>query len=127
MEQLYNFAIKYNLQKEYNELVLWNNNKKDRPLDLFTNDWLQKNAIIESDDLYSLAITIKNELTYKHALLICLVLSTYDVIYANLFVAEYYELNNQNELAISYYKKCLDDYEATNLVREKLKKLENKD
>lgn len=126
METLLKTAKLLNLTKQYNELLLWNNKQNDLPLNDFNEGWLKKNAIIESDYLYSLAITIKNELSYEHALIICTILADYDVIYAKLFVAEYYELNNNKELALKYYKECLDDFEAHNLAKTKIEQISSK-
>ena len=126
MEKLLNSAKSLNLIQQYKELLLWNEKQKNNPLNDFDEGWLKENAIIESDYLYSLAISIKNELSYEHSLIVCYVLAEYGVIYAKLFVAEYYELQNNKEMAIKYYTDCLEDYEAHNLAKEKIEALKNR-
>ena len=126
MEKLLNSAKSLNLIQQYKELLLWNEKQKNNPLNDFNEGWLKEKAIIESDYLYSLAISIKNKLSYEHALIVCYVLAEYGVIYAKLFVAEYYELQNNKEMAIKYYIDCLEDYEAHNLAKEKIEALKNR-
>lgn len=126
MEKLLNSAKYLKLIQQYEELLVWNERQKSKPLNDFNDSWLKDNAIIESDYLYSLAISIKNELSYEHALIVCYVLAEYGVIYAKLFVAEYYELHNNKEMSLKYYTECLDDYEAHNLAKEKIEALKNR-
>ena len=61
MEKLLTSAKYLKLIQQYEELLVWNEKKKEKPLNDFNEGWLKENAIIESDYLYSLAINIKNE------------------------------------------------------------------
>lgn len=126
MNILLKTAKDHNLEKQYYELVEWNNNEKNKPLNDFNEKWLEENAIIESDYLFSLAMTIDKQLSFEHAFILCFVLAKYGVLYAKLFVAEYYELKNNIEFALKYYNDASLDFESRKLALSKIKELRKK-
>ena len=123
MELLKLYAVSEDMINELNDLVIWNTNHYLHPLDDFNDDWMKENAIINSEELYSLATQIFRELGENHAYLICRVLADYGITYTFLALAEYYEEHNRVVEAIKYYEKCLFDSDACEIAKEKLSKL----
>lgn len=123
MYLLFEKAKELNLMDLYYELESWNQIKSDRHLDLFNHQWMKENAIIESDELYSLAITICNDLSYRHSILVCMVLADYKVMYAQIALAEYCEQNGLIDKAIELYEELKNDFECERIAKIKLKEL----
>lgn len=126
MELLIKLGLSEDMYMELNDLIDWNKNNHLHPLNDFNHEWMNDNAIIESEELYSLATQIYKELSERHAYLICRILAEYGVIYANLALAEYYENNNNVKEAIEYYKKCLIAYDTQEIAKNKLRILLDK-
>ena len=123
MDLLLKKANELNDMDLYYELEKWNLSKDDNPLDLLNHEWMKSNAMIESDELYSLVITIGKELSYEHSILVCMVLSDYGVVYAKMALAEYYEENGFIDKAIKIYEELINDFECERVAKKKLREL----
>ena len=82
MDILFAKAVSLNEVDLYEDLVKWNENQNDKPLNDFNDEWLNDNKFLEADYLYSIATRVYKELSLKHSVIILMVLRDYDNIYA---------------------------------------------
>ena len=71
-------ALKHKLLDEYYELMKWNENQSDKPLNSFNHNWLSNNIKQNEKHILSIVSRVKNEVGSKHSMLLYNTMALYD-------------------------------------------------